>query len=117
MAGDSERGMAHADREVLHAAATGEGLIPISVDELQELAAAARATMTHFENAFADMTQEQAAFVRNLRCVDDYTWRAVADTCSLEWSGDWGSNQLAGMALCEKAAAMHGEDYMKEPWN
>jgi len=32
---------------------------------------------------------------------------------------DWAapSNQLLGMALCEKAATFFGENYMKEPWN
>jgi|SRR5579884_386072 len=109
--------LAKADRDVLHAAATGEGLIPVTSELFQKLADAAQQTMTAFQNDFAAMTSEQAEFVRTLRCEDSYSWRAVAETCALEWGGDWGSNQLAGMAICERAAELHGEHYMEEPWN
>jgi hypothetical protein len=110
--------ISHADREVLRAAATGEGLVPItSREQLDALARAAAATKASFDDDFAAMTAEQAAYVRRLRVDRGYTWRAVAETCAIEWGGDWGSNQLAGMALCERAAAMLGEDANTEPWN
>jgi hypothetical protein len=115
---DEDPRVAHADRQVIRSAATGEGLVPItSREQLLALARAAAATKAAFDDDFAGLTFAQAAFVRQLRCVDGYTWRAVAETCAIEWGGDWGSNQLAGMALCERAAALHGEDPNTEPWN
>jgi hypothetical protein len=118
MTDDDDPRLAKADRDVFHAAATGEGLIPIeTAEDLRLLADAAKRTMTRFEDIFAAMTQEQAAYVRKLRCDDGYSWRAVAQTCSLEWDGDWNSNQLAGMAICERAAQLHHEHYMSPPWN
>lgn len=94
----------------------------VSPDELYDLALAARSTFDSAEKQIADMTMEQAAFVRRLRCgdgEDGYTWRAVAETCHLEWNGQWEppSNQLYGMAICKRAAELHGEDYMDETWN
>jgi hypothetical protein len=109
-----------ADRAILHSVQTGEGLIPISsVEELEALAEMARATMDVFQRRVADMTLAQAQFVRRLRVEEGYTWRAVAHACYVEWSGDWEppSNQLAGMAICERAAYFWEEDYMEPPWN
>lgn len=95
-----------------------DGVIAItSVDMLMELAEMAQATMAAFQADFKDMTLEQAQFARRLRVDQDCTWRSVADECNHAWDGDWGSNQLAGMAICERAAQLHGEDYMQAPWN
>jgi len=112
-------GVAAGDIESIRSAATGEGLLPLTREVWNELAEAARKTMATFQEMTAGMTAEQAAYVRRLRCVEDYSWRAVADTCHLEWGGEWTppDNQLMGMALCERAASFTGEDYMKEPWN
>ena len=109
--------MASADWEVLEAAATGEGLIPLTPDLFRELAAAGEATFAAFRDGFEAMTPAQAEYVRGLRCDENYSWRAVAQTCALEWNGDWGSNQLAGMAICERAAEILGQHYMEKPWN
>jgi hypothetical protein len=118
MRNDEDPRVTHADREFIRSAATGEGLIPItSREQLLELARAAAATKAAFDDDFAGLTLDQARFVRRLRCVDCYSWRAVAETCALNWGGDWGSNQLAGMALCERAAALLSEDPNAEPWN
>ncbi|MBU0846725.1 hypothetical protein KKH23_06000 [Patescibacteria group bacterium] len=65
------------------------------------------------------MTLGQAKAVRVLRVDKGYSWRAVAEACyELGW-GKWSppSNQIMGMALCERAAQLLGEDYEKEPWN
>ena len=101
-----EQGRTEADDAVIKAAKTGEGLIPINnMDQLKALAEMAKMTKNMFDEEFSNMTIEQARFVRKLRCEEpEYTWRAVAETCAMEWGGDWGSNQLAGMAICEKAA-------------
>ena len=67
------------------------------------------------------MTADRCQFVRDLR-VDSAgqiggTWRDVAQACAIAWEGDWGSNQLWGMAICEIAAAAFGENYKEAPWN
>jgi hypothetical protein len=115
---DEDPRVSHADRELWRAAQTGKGLVRItSTEQLRALAEAAQATKTTFDDRFADLAPEQARFVRQLRVDGGYTWRAVAETCAIEWGGDWGSNQLAGVALCEAAAAYFGEDGMQPPWN
>lgn len=62
------------------------------------------------------MTPERALFIRELRS-SGYTWRAVAAAADKEWNGDWGSNQIDGMYICEAAAEFLGEDPQAEPWN
>lgn len=118
---------------------TGQGLIEVTPDMLEELAKAARAQHDHFsELAIKIMTPERAAFIRQKRVEEGYTWRAVAGACFEEqWTwfaegapesftykrGDvvtWGppDNQLMGIALCEVAAKFFtDEDAYKEPWN
>ena len=62
-------------------------------------------------------SKERADFVKNLRCVEGHTWRSVASHCATEWKGGWGSNQIAGMYICETAADFLKEDNGTEPWN
>jgi hypothetical protein len=52
-----------------------------------------------------------------LRVDRKYTWRSVARACSNAWRLDWGSNQIAGMSICEAAAERLFEHYRKPPWN
>jgi hypothetical protein len=84
---------------------------------LKELMVAATSTKSRFDGQFTDMTLEHAQFVRRLRIDDGYSWRAVASACADAWAGDWNGNQLAGMAICERAAELCGEDYDADPWN
>lgn len=117
-ADEDDPGLTKGDREMIDAARTGEGLIPATPALLAELAGAARETRAHFDAEFSGMTREQAEFVRRLRCAEDgYSWRAVAATCALEWGGDWGDNQLAGMSICKAAARHFDENFMEPPWN
>ena len=37
--------------------------------------------------------------------------------CSAAWGKDWGSNQIAGMSICEAAAQRSFEHYREPPWN
>lgn len=68
------------------------------------------------------MTPEQAALVRTARVGWGSTWRSVARFC---WEQNWRmwrswhpvSNQIIGMAICQRAAEIAGEDFMKPPWN
>lgn len=71
-----------------------------------------------WEDGFDRMTMEQARFIRSLRCEEPArSWRGVAMAASGHYGGGWGSNQIAGMDLCRKAAKMHGEHHMEPPWN
>lgn len=118
--------MTDTDRKVLADAASGEGCLVLSGEEgvkaLKELAAAAQETMeTFLANIKAQMTHERAVRVRELRVDEQWSWRGVAEQTFKEWGADaeWrpASNQLAGMALCQVAAAVFGEDENQEPWN
>jgi hypothetical protein len=65
--------------------------------------------------------------IRRKRVDERYSWRAVARWGFNEPRLNYGrlnppawwppSNQLAGMALCEIAATLDGEDYRDPPWN
>jgi hypothetical protein len=100
------------------------GLIEIkTAEQLMQLAEMAKRTFDHFhESIKPKMTAERASRVRELRCGPvRHSWRALAEQSFEDWGADaeWGppSNQLAGMALCEIAAGMLGEDHRAEPWN
>ena len=112
--------LSSADKEILESVKTGEGMITIeSVEQLKEMAKAASERFDEFKELCSPMTLGQAKAVRVLRVDKGYSWRAVAEACyELGW-GKWSppSNQIMGMALCERAAQLLGEDYEKEPWN
>lgn len=118
---EEERRLTTTDKEIVESAKTGEGLIEIkSAEQFKELARAAQVTHDGFMKKVVDLLDDvTAAYVRHLRVDEGYSWRAVAQACYLEWDGDWypSSNQLMGMALCEKAAEFFDEHYMEEPWN
>lgn len=70
------------------------------------------------------MTRDRAERIRKFRCgadgCDGWSYRAIAGTTHLEWGADanwepW-TNQLAGVALCEAAAELLGEDVESCPW-
>ncbi|MBA7553571.1 hypothetical protein ES705_46164 [subsurface metagenome] len=112
--------LSSADKEILESVKTGEGMITIeSVEQLQEMAKAASERFDEFKELCSPMTLEQAKVVRRLRVDKGYSWRAVAEACyELGW-GKWSppSNQIMGMALCERAAQLLGENYEEIPWN
>ncbi len=88
----------------------------LSPIELTKLGEAADQTTALFR-VHIQLTKSEAVQVRQLRVELDYSWRAIARFYSVIWGGLWGGNQLAGMVICQKAALMLGEDFMKEPWN
>lgn len=118
---DQAKNIDQTDKDFLNSAASGEGLIEISsADQLMELAQMAQTAFKKFRaQVDAIMNQERAQIIRDLRVEQDYSWRAVARECHIQFAGTWEpvSNQLAGMALCEAAAELFGENYMEEPWN
>jgi len=93
----------------------------LTFTDLIELARKADERMREFVVVVADMTLGQAAQVRLWRVDSHMTWRAVARAAYLEgwFYRNWApaSNQLMGMALVEKAAAIFGENFREEPWN
>lgn len=62
---------------------------------------------------------EDADFVHELRVNEMYSWRNVAQACWDRFDGGWAPpyNQVMGMAMCERAAFLLGEDYLEDPWN
>lgn len=84
--------------------------------ELTSLSDAANKTYELFRQHITVGTVE-AKLIRLLRVEQNYSWRAVARRCSDIWHAPWGGNQLAGMAICRRAAEIEGEDFMKPPWN
>jgi hypothetical protein len=110
-----------ADFEMLRPAVTGDGLIEISGDAVRILAEMAKNTSDYFEKcATRDMTPDVAKAIRIWRVQSGYTWRAVARSAHDEFNFTWIEppyNQLAGVALCEVAAALFNEDGQQGPWN
>lgn len=130
-----EGGVAHEDdMKIYEAAAKGDGFEIKSAEQLNELARMAHNRMDGFEQDVkmimrqgGTFEEQRYEFVRRLRVDEGYSWRGVAAACYQAWKGEipqavidnWhpASNQLMGMALCQEAALLHGEDYMTEPWN
>ena len=96
-------------------------LIPLSFDELVELSRKGNERLDEFEGIVAPMNLGQAAQVRHWRVDNHMTWRSVSRAAYEEgfFLSDWDppSNQLMGMALCNKAAQVFDENYREEPWN
>jgi hypothetical protein len=94
-----------------------------SVKDLKRLAKMAHDTKTTFDSQMGKMTLRQAKEIRKIRVDKGYSWRMVARTCHDRgyWKtlGKWEptSNQLMGMALCERAAKFFNEEYMDKTWN
>lgn len=62
------------------------------------------------------MTIDQARLIRELRVSRGVIWRAVADECAGP-DDDWAEGQVVGRLICERAAALLGEDPGHPPWN
>lgn len=88
----------------------------LSPGELTSLADAGNQTYQLFRDKL-DVNQQGACLVRHLRVDKGYSWRAIARFFSRMFNAPWGSNQLAGMVICEKAAKLLGEDFLVPPWN
>ena len=94
------------------------GGTPIIPDMANALRTAAADTREYFDTKMSPiMDYEIAVQVRKWRVDEEYTWRGVAAMASEKLDEDWGSNQFAGIILCEMAASFFDEDPNKEPWN
>jgi hypothetical protein len=88
----------------------------LSPAELTSLADAGNKTQEYFRQHIS-VNMAAAVLIRQKRVDEDFSWRAVARFCSWVWDAQWGGNQIAGMVICEQAAKLLGEDFMKPPWN
>lgn len=91
-------------------------LIRLTPEELTVMADGANKTYQLFDK-YIRLDIPSAKVVRHLRVTQGFSWRAVARRCALLWKAPWGANQLAGMAICQKAGKLLGENFLKEPWN
>jgi len=95
-------------------------IIELDADELKALARGAAATYSSFGPVAQELLyghRDRVQAVHRLRCVKRFSWRSLAAECEKLWKGDWGSNQLMGIALCQVAAELRNEDSEKRPWN
>jgi hypothetical protein len=111
------------DKELLSGTVTTKDLTDISDKEFLELQKVAQRTVDIFEAlCLKIVTPERAARIKELRVVEGYSWRAVARQCHEEFEGhleaEWypESNQLMGVALCNRACELLSEDPSGEDW-
>ena len=88
----------------------------LSPADLTALADAGNKTCELFRQKL-EVDELGAKLIRHLRVDKEYSWRAISRHCSRYLKAPFGGNQLAGMAICEKAAKALGEDFMQPPWN
>jgi len=89
----------------------------LSPEQLSRLANAGDRTSRWFLKHIIIGDTTSALLVRQLRVQEEYSWRAVARAVGIAFGGDWGSNQLAGVVICKKAAELLGENFLEPPWN
>jgi len=96
-------------------------LMTLSFEQCVELSRKGNETLDKFEGIVASMDLGQATQIRHWRVDVCRTWRSVARSAynSSLFSRAWNppANQIMGMALCNRAAQVYGEDYRKGPWN
>lgn len=98
----------------------GRDIVVLTEAQFQQLRKDSKAAFAHAQKlAGAVMNRKRAAIVRALRISDHGSWRYIAFGCRAAWQRGWlpPDNQAIGMALCEHAARMFGEDYREAPWN
>jgi hypothetical protein len=91
-----------------------------SLEQLLSFARQADSRMKEFDGIVKRMTVNEARLIRKLRVNMRHSWRSVAwEVYKWHIFDAWQppSNQLAGMALCDRAAKLLGENYRQEPWN
>ena len=92
-----------------------------SMDEFEAICSAADGRFKEFEEVSKAMTLSQACQIRVWRIQDRMTWRAVARAAYRDgfFQRQWHppSNQLLGIALCNKASRFWGEKATEPPWN
>lgn len=94
----------------------------VSLPEAEARAMARRAQRAYdgFERlAVRGMSRERAEQIRVWRVVLKCSWRKIAELAFPGWGQRWSPpwNQLAGLALCRRAAVVLGEDGLRPPWN
>lgn len=114
--GDSKIGSAERDYLL------NSGSITLTTrEEIEEMARRVAETHAYFlEWIHPRMSRGRAERIRDLRCVQNQSYRAIAGQSALEWGADgaWqpSTNSIAGVVLCECAADLFGEDVHAYPW-
>ncbi len=93
----------------------------LTFKQLVEFSRTADRRFGEFAKLAQVMTKGQASLVQRLRVEQHFSWRAIARACHTigwEWA-TWAppSNQLMGIALCQRAAQILGGDARSDPWN
>jgi hypothetical protein len=88
-----------------------KGIVITSHEQLLDIGKQANETMRQFESFAATMHVALAYEIRKWRVDEHLTWRSIARRAT----GD--SNQLLGMAICQRAANMCNEHWKMAPWN
>ena len=88
-----------------------KGIVITSKEQLLEIGKQANETKKQFDWLANLMHVERAYEIRKWRVDEHLTWRSIARRAFND------SNQLLGMALCDRAARMCNEDYRMDPWN
>lgn len=106
------------DRAVLAA----EDLVELTPDQVAALSRQANEVYREFDrDVDRAMTISRARQIKVWRCFMGCSWRRVAELAAGEWgrAAKWQppSNQLAGLALCRRAARRLGEKPDQPPWN
>lgn len=100
--------------------------VPLTADMLRDMMVAATKRFAQFQFCvLLHMTSDQARIIKHLRVDQQLSWRSVAAECYIDpafmvWDKrNWApaNNQLMGMALCERAAEILGENAGQPPWN
>lgn len=113
---------AELEQQVPDPDAPGRLYMKVGPEDLGELAAAGNETMHVFQIQAVALVSgmRRARWISDLRCGKRYSWRAVAAECYRTWlARSWtpSNNQLMGIALCERAAKLLGDDPHVMPWN
>lgn len=89
----------------------------LSAEDLTVLRDKANEAVEHLRKHIRIGDVTAALVVRHLRVEEQYSWRAIARHYSEILNAPWGSNQFAGLVICEQAAQLLGEDFMEAPWD
>lgn len=126
-AGEDSPRLTEVDRELVQDSATGPGAdsYVLTRPMLADLARQAQARFDGFKRSpfVRAMGLAAANRVRQWRVDEQGSWRHVAQRAHEAWNGardrswDPPSNQLMGIALCQRAAQLLGEDPDAAPWN
>lgn len=112
-------GVLHEVDQIMMGMKPGGRVVYVDEFQLREVQAAIHQTIDQYRPGIdAAMTPDWAVYIRELRVTGHFSWRALA-AANVGRGVGWepGSNQLAGILLCEAAAKHFNERSDRPPWN